>query len=154
MGTKYGGTDREIAALNAFINLQRAAGALNAKIHGQAFVGAGHDLSIAQFGVLEALFYLGPLCQKDLAEKTLTTGGNITLIVGNLEKRKLIFRKRGKGDRRFYEVTLTDKGRVLIKRLMKPHVDAVVRAMSVLTKDEQQTLRILCRWIGKGTKDR
>mgnify|MGYP000381933987 CR=1 FL=1 len=42
--------------------------------------------SCSTFGILEALFHLGPLSQKSLGQKVLSTKGNITTIVDNLEK--------------------------------------------------------------------
>jgi MarR family 2-MHQ and catechol resistance regulon transcriptional repressor len=43
-------------------------------------------LTISQFGVLEALYHKGPLCQRDIASKILKSTGNITLVIVNLEK--------------------------------------------------------------------
>src|SRR5258705_13348158 len=72
------------------------------------------DLTVGQFGTLEALLHLGPLCQRDLGRKLLRSGGNITVVVGNLARRGLVRRERRADDRRFITVTLTDKGRRLI----------------------------------------
>ena len=53
---------------------------------------AEYDLTAPQFGVLEALYHLGPLCQKDLAAKILKSSGNMTMVIDNLEKRDLVRR--------------------------------------------------------------
>ena len=65
MGTRHRGTIEEINALNAFIKLQRAAETVSVRIHGVLPEG----LTVTQFGVLEALHHIGPLCQSELAEK-------------------------------------------------------------------------------------
>ena len=42
-------------------------------------------MTVSQFGVLEALHHLGPLRQGEISAKLLRSGGNITLVVDNLE---------------------------------------------------------------------
>ncbi|HKB56860.1 MAG TPA: hypothetical protein VKC51_04660, partial [Lacunisphaera sp.] len=59
MGTRHRGTIEEINALNAFIKLQRAAESVSVRIHAVL----PESLTITQFGVLEALHHIGPLCQ-------------------------------------------------------------------------------------------
>lgn len=145
MGTKYKGSDKEVRALNCFIKLERAAEAVNART-GQAFAAAG--LSISQFGVLEALFHGGPLCQRDLAKKILKSTGNLTMVIDNLEKRQLVQRERDAEDRRFITVSLTDAGRQLIGSIFPQQVAAILADMEVLTEKEQDELGRLCRKLG------
>ncbi len=44
-------------------------------------------LTESQFGVLDSLFHLGPMKQKEIGKKILKSGGNITMVINNLEKR-------------------------------------------------------------------
>jgi MarR family 2-MHQ and catechol resistance regulon transcriptional repressor len=104
--------------------------------------------------VLEALLHLGPLCQRDLGEKLLRSGGNIVMVVDNLEKRGVVERKRGKQDRRFVTVRLTGKGRRLIARIFPCHVAVLVKEMGALSASEQEKLGHLCRRLGRGEKAR
>ncbi len=83
MGTHYDGSESEVKTLNAFIKLMRASESINNRLNRHL---AEQDLTVSQFGVLEALLHLGPLNQKSLAEKLLKSGGNITLVIDNLEK--------------------------------------------------------------------
>ncbi|BAC89763.1 MarR family winged helix-turn-helix transcriptional regulator [Gloeobacter violaceus] len=145
MGTKYRGTPAEVRALDAYIKLTRASDAVSGRIHAHL---AGANLTVSQFGVLEALLHLGPLCQSALAGKLLKSGGNMTLVIDNLEKRGLVERVRSVTDRRYITVHLTEAGRELVERLLKPHVQGVVAAMDALTPDEQETLGTLCRKLG------
>ena len=93
--------------------------------------------------------HLGPLSQRDLAQKLLKSGGNITMVIDNLEKRQLVKRDRQTEDRRFITVCLTEKGRHLITEVFPRHVAAVTEEMSILTDSEQEELSRLCRRLGK-----
>jgi MarR family transcriptional regulator, 2-MHQ and catechol-resistance regulon repressor len=146
MPTHYRGAPGEVAALDAYIKLMRAAESLTARLQpGMAAAG----LTVGQFGALEALLHLGPLCQRDLGRKLLRSNGNITVVVGNLAQRGLVRRLRQRDDRRFITVSLTDKGRRLISDLFPRHVSLLVREMASLSPREQSELGRLCRRLGR-----
>jgi MarR family 2-MHQ and catechol resistance regulon transcriptional repressor len=145
MPTHYRGTAQERAALDAYIKLMRAADSVTARL--DPLMRAA-DLTVGQFGALEALLHRGPLCQRDLGRKLLRSGGNITVVVGNLARRGLVRRHRGPQDRRFVTVTLTDKGRRLIGGIFPRHVRHVVRELGALSPPEQAELGRLCRQLG------
>lgn len=147
MPTHYKGTESEVRALNALINLARALDSLGARL-GVELEQAG--LTPPQFGVLETIHHLGPLCQRELGRKLLRSGGNITVVVTNLEKRGLVRRERLAADRRMILVHLTERGRELIGQLFPKHVANLVKQFSVLEPQEQETLRRLCRKLGIG----
>lgn len=146
MATRYRGTKDEVRALDTYIKLMRAAELVTTRIHRHL---TAVNLTISQFGVLEALFHLGPLSQRDLAEKLLKSGGNMTMVIDNLEKRQLVKRERSVEDRRFVSVCLTEEGRQLISKIFPQHVAAVVEEISILTESEQEELGCLCRQLGK-----
>lgn len=146
MGTRYGGTEDEAKALDAYIKLMRAADSVTTRIHRHL---SAVNLTISQFGVLEAIFHLGSLSQRDLAEKLLKSGGNMTMVIDNLEKRQLVKRERSVEDRRFVSVCLTEEGRQLISDIFPHHVKAVVEEMKILTASEQEELGHLCLRLGK-----
>lgn len=146
MGTAYKGSQAEVCALDTYIKLMRAADSLsNALTPTMKEVG----LTPSQFGVLEALMHLGPMCQREIGRKLLTSGGNVTMVVDNLEKRTLVRRERGEQDRRYITVHLTPEGRRLIEETFPRHVACMVRRMQVLTLDEQGELGRLCRKLGR-----
>lgn len=145
MGTHYKGSPEEIGALDAYIKLYRAAEAVSTRINRHL---QDVNLTVSQFGVLEALYHLGPLHQNELAEKILKSGGNMTLVIDNLVKRDLVERVRDQEDRRFVTVHLTETGRSLVRRIFPRHVSIVVRAFSCLTLEEQAQLERLCRKVG------
>lgn len=146
MPTHYAGTTEEVLALNTFIKLTRAVQSLEARL---SQGGTTEHLTQTQFGVLETLYHLGPLCQGEISSKLLKSGGNITLVVDNLEKQGLVQRERDQHDRRTVTVSLTPAGRELISRAFPQHLAAIVKEMSILTAEEQETLGDLCRKLGK-----
>ncbi|HAH07169.1 MAG TPA: MarR family transcriptional regulator [Elusimicrobia bacterium] len=145
MGTRYPGSPKEVRALNAFIALSRAAESLHARLN-RSLEEAG--LSVGQFGTLEALYHLGPLCQRDVSRKLLRTGGNVVMIADNLEKRGLLRRVRGEKDRRQIRLHLTEKGRAKVRSVFPPHLARIVALMEALSSSEQEELRRLCRTLG------
>ena len=147
MGTQYHGTPDETRALDAYIKLMRAADSVTGRINRHL---ADDDLTISQFGVLEALHHLGPLCQRDIAHKILKSTGNITMVIDNLEKRGLVTRERVATDRRFLTVRLTVTGKELITRIFPRHAAAISKEMAILNKEEQAELARLCRKLGLG----
>ena len=136
----------EINALNAFIKLQRAAESVSTRVHDAL----PDKMTVTQFGVLEALYHIGPLCQGELAEKLLRSGGNLTLVVDNLEKAGLVTRERDPADRRFVVVKLTETGTETISALFPKIVANVVREMGALSSTELLDLSRLCKKIGLG----
>lgn len=124
----------------------RAADSATQRIH--RYLSAS-GLTASQFGVLEALHSLGPLCQRELGEKILKTSGNVTLVIDNLEKRALVRRERSADDRRYITVSLTPVGDALIADVFPRHAQAVCDDMQTLTPAEQDALGRLCRKLGK-----
>ena len=147
MASHHKGKKEEQLALSTLINLFRCTSALSERIHRHL---VEDELTERQFAVLEVLLHLGSMDQKSLCEKLLTSGGNMTLVVDNLENRRLVKRVIGKKDRRRKVVELTDEGKKIIKKVFDCHVQVVVNEFSLLKPEEQQTLRSLCRTLGKG----
>ena len=107
-------------------------------------------LTVGQFGVMEALLHLGPMTQCVLGEKLLRSGGNMTLVIDNLEKHGLVRRERQTVDRRTIVIHLTPKGLRLTKRVVPGHAKMILKEMSQLEPNEQEDLRRLCRKLGRG----
>lgn len=145
MPTRYNGTEKETRALNAVITLMRSANAVHGRL---ADLRVADGLTMSQFAVLEALLHCGPLCQKELADKLLVTGANMTKVLDVMERDGLVQRIRSKQDRRYITVDLTTTGKTRISEIFPRHVGDVVRAFSSLSAQEQITLRELCRKLG------
>jgi MarR family transcriptional regulator, 2-MHQ and catechol-resistance regulon repressor len=132
-------------ALNTYTKLMRAAETITSRVS-RAMLAA--DLTISQFGVLEALHHKGPLCQRDIAAKILKSTGNITMVIDNLEKRGLVRRERDSQDRRYLTVFLTDAGTTLIAKVFAGVEASIVKEMAALSKEEQELLGNLCKKLG------
>lgn len=146
MGTKYKGSQQEVRALNAFITLTRSADAVWDFAHRHL---QDHRLTTSQFAALEALYHCGELCLGDLAGKLMRTEGSITSVIDGLERKKLVRREKSADDKRFVNVRLTEEGGRLMDRLMPQHVKLITRRFSVITPEQQELLRDICRQLGK-----
>ena len=146
MSTRYAGTESEKLALDTFIKLMRSAESMMSR---SSTTLAAAGLTTSQFGVLEALYHLGPLCQKDLARKILKSTGNMTLVIDNLEKRSLVKRERDDSDRRYYRIHLTEKGDAMMSTLFPRHAALINDEMSCLTDREKVELSRLCKKLGR-----
>ncbi len=142
-------SDQEAQILKIYTQLMRATDAVTEKMHRHLL---DYRLSTSQFGVIEALYHLGPLCQKDIGEKILKTSGNITLVIDNLEKRKLVKRKKDSNDRRRMKVRLTESGYELIEKIFPDHSKIAHKVFSVLEPEEQNSLSLLLKKLGKANK--
>jgi len=149
MPTHFKGGKSAERALSAYINLIRASDSLVAKASAQV---EASGVTLGQFAVLEALHHLGPMCQHTLAKKLLRSGGNITLVVDNLEKRGWVRRERQKDDRRMVQILLTPSGARLIAKVFPEHAIAITKIMNELTATEQEDLRRLAGKLGRGAE--
>ncbi len=138
---------RTIAAVRLFVKLMRASRAVGARTEpGLAEAG----LTQTQFGVLEALLHLGPLTQRVLVRKVLTSPANMTDVIDKLEERGWVARCRVVADRRNVEVGLTEAGQCFIATLFPRHAEAIAAAMAALSDAELATLDQLLRRLGLG----
>ena len=110
---------------------------------------AEKGLTMSQFGILDALYHLGPSSQKKLGQGIFKSRGNITKVVDNLERGGLVKRERDNEDRRYYRVTLTAKGRKTFEKVLPLHVSHIEKEMARLTKSEKEVLSELCVKLGR-----
>lgn len=146
MGTHYQGHPDARRALDTYIKLTRAAETVNQRINAHL---ADHQLTVSQFGVLEAIYHLGPLQPSQLAQKILRSSGDLTFVIDGLVGRGLVTRQRRLDDRRCIDVDLTPAGRALLDDLFPRHVAIVLREMAALAPAEQDELARLCRQLGR-----
>ncbi len=151
MPTHYRGTPEEELALDTMIKFTRASSAFETRLFSRGLL---EDLTPSQFGVLETLFHLGPMCQGAISQKLLKSTGNITLVLDNLEKRGLVRRTRLLEDRRMVLLELTSAGSELIADVFPRQVEVIVEEMSVLTPEEQRLLGELSKKLGLGRRSR
>ena len=145
MGTKYKGSKKEISALDTYIKLVRATETLRSKIIN---ILTNFNITENQFYCLDAIYHLGPLTQKELGDKLSRSGGNITLVVDNLEKKYLVKRQKDKDDRRKYFVLLTTKGEKLFKQVFPYQLKILVKELNSISEKDKKELQRICKKIG------
>lgn len=128
-------------SVDAFEILQSSINSLSYTLYKQLLP---RGMTVSQFGVLKAIYTFGPMCQKELSVFIVKTSGNLTTVIDNLEKRKLVQRKPVKGDRRYYNIVLTPKGQKVIKELYPQYASMVEDIMGCLTQAQSEQLKCLC----------
>jgi len=113
-----------------------------------------YGLTPPQFGIIEALYHLGPLSLGELAEKLLVTGGNVTYVMDRLEEQDLVVRQRSPEDRRIVQARLTPKGRALISDVFPGHASFIGELAEHLEPREREELRRLLKKLGRALQDR
>jgi MarR family transcriptional regulator, 2-MHQ and catechol-resistance regulon repressor len=132
-------------ALRLFVVLQRAAESVDA--HTRADI-ARHDLTPAEFAVLEVLYHRGPMLLKDVQRKILVSSGGITYLVDRLAARGLVERRACETDRRASYAALTEEGEALIAEIFPAHAQAIARAVQGLDAHERELAIALLRKLG------
>jgi MarR family 2-MHQ and catechol resistance regulon transcriptional repressor len=145
MGSTRRWSEDQMRVLRTYVKLRRTVNCLRQR-EDEILRAAG--LTESQFGVLEALLHLGPMCLKELAVKILKSPGNLTTVIDNLERRELVERRRRDEDRRVVTVHITGRGERLIRSVFPGHLESLVGAFSVLSPAEQDQLGELCRRLG------
>ena len=145
MPSRYSGTRAERRTLDTFIKLTRCTNSVLTRLSERSSIG---DLTYSQFAVLEALYHIGSLTQGEISGKILKSTSNLTTVIDNLERDRLVRRERDAKDRRVIHVHLTEAGREKIETVLPGHVQALVEEFSVLSAGEQEMLGKLCKKLG------
>ena len=140
---KYG--KKADMALSTWVKLARAFASFNKKSIENI---RNFGLTQPQFAVIETLGHLGPLKVGEICTKMLVSGGNMTLVLDNIEKLGFIERTHSKEDRRAINVQLTKQGQELFDNIFISHAEHVTKLMAVLTADEQKILSDLLKKLG------
>jgi MarR family 2-MHQ and catechol resistance regulon transcriptional repressor len=108
-----------------------------------------HDLTPAEFGVMEALYHKGPQLLGEIQKRILVSSGGMTFLVDRLAKRGLAERQSCPSDRRARYAALTRKGEKLMGSIFPAHAKVILGAMKGLKGTEQRELTALLRTLGK-----
>ena len=134
------------AALKTWVVLNRTWEAIGR--HAEADI-ARHDLTGAEFGVLDVLYHVGPQLLGELQKKVLVSSGGVTYLVDRLAKRGLVERQDCASDRRARYAALTPAGKALMARIFPEHAACIARALSGLNKAELAQVTGLLKELGK-----
>lgn len=144
-------SDDEELSLRLWIALARCYSTVAREVASRV---SDYGLTTPQFGILEALYHLGPLSLGELADKLLVTGGNITYVMDRLEKDGLVERDRSGADRRVVMARLTPKAEALIREVFPGHARFIHELTADLTPEEKATARTLLKRWGMGLAER
>ena len=132
-------------ALKLFVVLTRAAWAVGEVAKADI---ARHDLTPAEFGILEALHHKGPLLLGDLQKRILVSSGGVTFLIDRLVKRGFAERQACPNDRRARYAALTKQGTQLMRSIFPVHAAAIRNAMGGLNATEQREAARLLKALG------
>jgi MarR family 2-MHQ and catechol resistance regulon transcriptional repressor len=108
-----------------------------------------HDLTPAEFAILEALHHKGPLLLGDVQKKVLVSSGGITFLIDRLATRGLVERQACASDRRARYAALTRRGSKLMGEIFPAHAAAIREAMAGLGRVEQRQLAEMLKTLGR-----
>ncbi len=97
-------------------------------------------LTLPQFTVMELLYNRGEQTVQSIIDKVLSSSGNITVVVRNLEQMGLVSRRDNHDDGRSYLIGITPKGKALMDETFAAHMENLADAFSKLTEEEKETI--------------
>ena len=136
--------------LKSIIAISRAAQILHRNA-AKTFKDGG--LTLAQFSVLEALYHKGDMRICELIEKTLSTGGNMTVVIDNLVKLGMVHKLVDPQDRRASKIRLSDTGSALIEEIFPKHLSETETIFQPLSHQEKETLISLLKKLTQYSKE-
>ncbi|MEP6764678.1 MAG: MarR family transcriptional regulator [Gemmatimonadaceae bacterium] len=142
-------TEREKNALKFWVKLSRAHNAIAA--HANADI-ARHGMTLAEFGILEALYHRGPMLLGEVQRRILVSSGGITFLVDRLVSKGLVERRQCTADKRARYAELTEKGERFVAEIFPPHATVIAAAVSSLSEEELADVSSLLRQVGLGAQ--
>jgi len=105
-------------------------------------------LSVVKYVVLQILAANGgTMTPSQIAEWTFRERNNITTLVGRLKREGLVKTDRKNRDKRFINVTLTAKGRKVLKQIMPAANEIVSRVMLSISESDTVSLEKSLRFL-------
>lgn len=127
-------------SMKTIVKLER----LRLKIHNNTVnYLSDYNLTFNQFKVLEVLYHRGDLNIGSITKLTMSTPGNITVVIRNLKRDGLITAIKLPEDKRNSILTLTKEGKMLIEKVFPDHAKKLYDSLSVLSDEELDNLYTL-----------
>ncbi len=136
--TRVTGADHD--ALRLWLRLLATTNSLEALVRGR--LQAHFGTTLARFDYLAQLERVPEgLRMRELSERLMVTGGNVTGLTDGLEDEGLVTRESEPDDRRAFRVRLTPAGRRAFRTMAGDHERWIVKAFSALSAREIAQLR-------------
>ena len=134
----------ENQSLMALYILHQVNNSLN-KCEAEVFKKVG--ISLPQYMVLEAIYYIGDPCTpSEVADWSDRNANSITLIIDRMVKGGLVTKVRDLKDRRVIRLSMTKKGKAAYKQASKPHKQLLKEMIPALdTEEMQELIRLLSK---------
>ena len=145
-GAEVPGEEAAWASLKLWVVLARAQAAIASRDQLRL---TRHGLTRGEFGVLDALFFKGPLLLGEVQRKILSSSGGITYLVDRLERRGYVERRPSPDDRRAVYAALTPEGEAYFREIFPAHAHDLAVSMSALSREEQVLLTGLLKKMGR-----
>ena len=125
----------------------------SAESHLREYLRVHHATTLPRFDVLAALYRRREaVTMSELGRMLLVSNGNVTAVVGRLEKDRLVRRTASETDRRTVFVALTTKGLHQFEDLAADHEREVNELFAGLSDADVDTLTAILKRMGKGEK--
>lgn len=111
-------------------------------------------LSFAQYRVLMHLFFAEQLDDQqelnpsEMSDRQGVNRNTMSAFIRNLEEAGFVERHLDENDRRRFNISLTDNGRLLVSQYTHDHLQSINHCFDVLTTAEQQTMFALLQKLG------
>jgi DNA-binding MarR family transcriptional regulator len=106
---------------------------------------AKDELTISMWRVLAVLLHNGPLFMTNLAELTTVEPSTLSRLVGTMQRRGLVTRKRNGSDGRHVRVSLSTRGAALTTRLLPAAAELQERMIAGMAAADVALLRRLLK---------
>lgn len=101
-----------------------------------------YGMTVPQLLCMLKIEELGPLTLKELSREVYLNPSTIVGIVDRLEKSGILTRERSESDRRRVRISLTDRGRELVRQSPSPLQESLVQAIDKLPELERATIAL------------
>lgn len=108
-----------------------------------------NNLTFNQFKVLEVLYHRGDLSIGSITKLTMSTPGNITVVIKNLLRDGWITSIKNPNDKRANILSITKKGKDKMQDIFPKHAQNIHDYMDVLDDEELDTLYSLLKKVYK-----
>lgn len=111
-----------------------------------------NGLTIGQFALLELLYHRGEQSIGAATKLSMSTPGNMTVVVKNLVKRGLITTHKNPSDKRSSTLSITEEGKSIMSSLFPEHSQRIKSFLSGLSSEEQKETKTLLRKLNKSLR--
>ncbi len=120
-----------------------------------AYMNKKAGLSDVKMMVLLAFYYdpTAAVTASQIAQWTDTAPHNVTTLINRMKREGLLETERDKKDKRFVKITITDRGRMVLKEAMPAAQQVVDQLMSSITRDDTLSLENVLRVIRRNAYD-